>query len=323
MSFRVIADVHKRSSSKPFDKLSIAGNSCDYPTRFNALEMTKNAYSLNLCTLAMIILNGEIIANGKDNLALPTTMSLDKYLNHISFDKFDPPVGSRELTWLKDCRLPRPKLVPSGIKSTGYLWSVKTTMSTDRWKPLSRRYASRSWKDGLDDRQRSYLFELIKKLRRWRHSAELSKELSKYLQEDMKCRDSPPQDRKQAVKRYQDVMAREVCRAIQERQPLHLAAMHGEQALKAIFIGPCHRGTTIFTAWSYREDVDHRIRTRHLSLSVHVDKKPAETHVRFQKGVNGLVFFTTSQREEVIVSWPEAWLRINPSVIELSDDEDD
>lgn len=321
MSFRVIADVHKRCISKHFDKLSIAANSCDYATRFNALEMTKTSYSLNLCTLAMIVLNGEIIANGRENLASPTTMGLDDYLDHVSFNKFDPPVGARELTWLKNCRLPDPELVRSGIRSTGYLWSVQTKVCTYNWKPLSRRYSQRSWKDGLDDRQRSYLFELIKMLRRVKHSAGLRKELSKYLEEDMKSRYSPPLDRKQVVKRYKDVMAREVCRAIQERQPLYLAAIHETNELKAIFVGPCHQNTTIFTAWSYREDEDLRIRTRHLSLSVHTEKKSAMMHLRFQKGVNGLVFFAKSQQEPVIVSWPEAWLRTNPEVIELTDDE--
>ncbi|GAB7326521.1 hypothetical protein MBLNU13_g10508t1 [Cladosporium sp. NU13] len=321
MSSRVIADVHKRCSTEDFDKLSIAANSCDYATRFDTLEMTKASYSLNLCTLAMIILNGEIIANGKANMALPTIMGLDEYLDHISFDKFSPPVEARELTWLKDCRLPDPKLVRSGIQSKGYLWSMQTTVCTYKWKPLSRRYSQRSWKDGLDDRQRSYLFELVKKLRRLKHSAGLRKELSKYLQDDMKSRDSPPLDRKRAVKRYKDVMAREVCKAIQERQPLYLAAIRETKELKAIFVGPCHRDTTIFTAWSYRRDDDLRIRTRHLSLSVHTEEKPTGTHVRFQKGVNGLVFFATRQQEAVIVSWPKAWLRTSPEVIELSDDE--
>jgi hypothetical protein len=323
MSFRVVADVHKRDASEDYDKLSIAANSCDYATRFNAMDMAKTAYSVNLCTLAMILLNGEIIANGKEHLSLPTEMGLVKYLDHISFDKFEPPFGQKELTWLKNCRLPNPELVPSGIKSTGYLWSVQATMYTDKWRPLSGRYSRRIWKDGLNDKQRLYLFELIQKLRGWGHSGGLRKELSKYLRRDMESRYSPPRDRERAVKRYKDVMAREVCLAIQERRPLYLAAVCGTKALKAIFVGSCcHQGVTMFTAWSHNKDKDHRIRTRHLSLSVYAQEKLEGTHIRIQKWVNGLVFFNTSQQESIIVSWPEAWLRTNPEVIELSDDED-
>jgi hypothetical protein len=320
MSSKVIADIHRRDIGQKYDRFPIVANSCDYSTRFNAEEMAGSPYSVTLCTLAMFILNGEIIANDREHIALPTEMALSEYLDHISFDSFDPPVAARELSWLKSCRLPHPKLVPSGIRTEGYLWRVKRVISTRHWRRPSWSYQRKSTDYGLSDDQRACLFKLFGVLRK---GTKLRKELHSYLNEDLKLQRAPAKTSQRVVKRYKDLMANEVCNAIKNGEPLYLAAIDGSDAEKAIFVGlgSCE---TIFTAWSHGEDKDGRIRTRHLSLSVCIEDRVGRQsmpRVRIRDWVNGLVFFTKTEKRRVIVSWPEAWLRTYPRLDSCRDAE--
>jgi hypothetical protein len=316
MSSKVIADIHSRGIGRKYDRFPIVANSCDYATRFHAEEMTKLPYSVNLCTLAMFILNGEIIVNDQEHMALPTEMSLSEYLDHISFDSFDPPVAARELSWLKSCRLPHPTLVPSGIRTEGYLWRLKRVISTHDWRCPSKSYQRKTSAYGLSDGQRACLFKLFGVLKK---GSKLRKELHSYLNEDLKLQRAPAKTSQRVVKRYKDLMANEVCNAIENGEPLYLATIDGTDAEKAIFVGlgSCE---TIFTAWSHGEDKDGRIRTRHLSLSVRIEDRVGRQwmpRVRIRDWVNGLVFFTNftkTERRRIIMSWPEAWLRTNPKL---------
>jgi hypothetical protein len=321
MSFKVIADIHMRGFGQKYDLLPIAANSCDYATRFHTEEMIKSPYSVNLCTLAMIVLNGEIIANDREHMALPTEMSLGKYLDHISFDSFDPPVAARELSWLKSCRLPDPILVPSGVRTEGYLWRVKRVISTRDWRRPSGSCQRKTSAYGLSDDQRACLFKLFGVLRK---GTKLRKELYSYLNEDLKLQRASSKTSQRVVKRYKDLMANEVCNAIRNGQPLYLATIDGTDAERAIFVGLGNRETSVFTAWDHGEDDDDRIRTRHLSLSVRIEDRVARQwmpRVRIRDWVNGLVFFTKIKPKRVIVSWPQAWLRTNPELCECRDTE--
>jgi hypothetical protein len=327
MSSKVIADIHKRGIGKKYDRFPIVANSCDYATRFHAEEMTGSPYSVNLCILAMFILNGEIIDNDREHMALPTEMSLSEYLDNISFDSFDPPVAARELSWLKSCRLPHPKLVPSGIRTEGYLWRVKRVITTRHWRHSSLSRQRKTSTYGLSDEQRACLFKLFGVLKK---GSKLRKELHSYLAEDLKLQRAPARTSKRVAKRYKDLMANEVCNAIENGEPLYLATIDGTDAEKAIFVGlgSCE---TIFTAWSHGEEKDGRIRTRHLSLSVRIEDRVGRQwmpRVRIRDWVNGLVFFTKTEKrnpktgkrrtkteqKRVIMSWPEVWLRTNPKL---------
>jgi hypothetical protein len=327
MSSKVIADIHTRDIEQKYDRFPIVANSNDYATRFHAEEMVDSPYSVNLCILAMFIINGEIIANHREHMELPTEMSLGEYLDHISFDSFDPPVAARELSWLKSCRLPHPQLVPSGIQTEGYLWRVTRVISTRHWRRPSKSYQRKTSAYGLSDDQRARLFKLFGVLKK---GSKLRKELYSYLAEDLKLQRAPARTSQRVVKRYKDLMANEVCNAIENGEPLYLASIDGKDAEKAIFVGlgSCE---TIFTAWSHGEDKDGRIRTRHISLSVRIEDRVGRQRtprVRIRDWVNGLVFFTKTEKrnpktgkrrtktekKRVIMSWPEVWLRTNPKL---------
>lgn len=321
MSCRIIAEIHKRGIGKEYDLLSIAANSCGHTNRFDANEMAKSPYSVNLCTLAIMLINGEIITNDDKNLPLPTEMGIGEYLDHISFDQFDPPVAARELSWLKNCRFPYPKLVPSGIRTEGYLWRVEMEVRTHTWGPPLRPHPWKSSAYGLKNRQRACLLQLLKNLRKRRHCGKLAKHLQEYLEQDLKLQRSPGEARKAAVKRYKDLMAHEVCNAIENCQTLYLAAIDGTSEIKAIFVGPGNRNASVFTAWSHGMDEDGRTQIRHLSLNVRIEKQVGRERIprlKIQHWVNGLVFFTRDDQARVIVSWSETWLRTNPLLDEAA-----
>ncbi|KAM0708766.1 hypothetical protein Q7P35_005419 [Cladosporium inversicolor] len=325
ISFKIMADLHERSIKQEFDKVLIGANICGYTDLFTATSMAVTGYSVNLCTLAMMILNGEVIRNNNKRLVLPTSKSIGDFLDDISFDRFDPPVAARELSWLKNCRFPKPRLVPSGIKTKGYLWRVTMEIRTYAWQPPPRSRPSKSSRCGLNNSQRAHLLQLMKHIRWRKNCKHLVKQLRNYLADDLNFRRAPNKESDAAVKRYKDLMANEVCNAIEAGQTLYLAAIAGTDAVKAIFVEPCKMGASIFTAWSYGMDKDGRTRTRHLSLSLRLEEqisREQDPHLELIEWVNGLTFFTWRERRPVVVSWPEAWLRTNPDVIELSDDED-
>lgn len=318
MSPRIIADLHERKIKQKFDSLLIAANTLGYTERFEANEMATTECSVNLCTLAMFLLNGEIISNNDKLSISPFSKSTGDFFDHVSFKRFDPPVAAGELSFLKNCRLLKPRFVPSGIQTTGHLWEVMMEIHTQAWQPPSRPRLRKSSRYGLNNRQRAYILQLIEHVSRRKHCKILVKHLRDYLDDDLE-----PQHT--AVKRYKDLMANELCNAIENGDALYLAAIHGTDKIKAIFVGPCNQGASVFTAWSHRTYRDRRPRTRHVSLSVCLEKQVSgqhPPHLKLQEWVNGLTFFTWREQRSVVVSWPEAWLRTNPEVIVLPDDED-
>lgn len=317
MSARVIADIRARGIGQEYDILPIAANSCNYAIRFDTRHMANSPYSADMCTLAMFLLNGEIISNSQNFAPSSADTKLGEFLDHISFDAFDPPVAARELSWLKNCRLPFPKFVPSGIRTEGYLWTVKDKIYTRNWGKPFRRQAAKEGNYGLNNKQRASLLQLADKLRQRKHWSYLQKKLRDYLRQDFKLQRAPAKESTKAVKGYKDLMAKEVCNAIDAHETLYLATLGAKKAVSAIFVGLEKRDTSIFTAWDYREDEDQRIRTRHLSLIVRREPKIGKQwmpRLKIEGWVNGLVFFTSDDSEKVIMSWPESWLKVDPEI---------
>jgi hypothetical protein len=320
MSSRIFADLAIREITEQYmyDFLPIAANSCDYELRFNSKIMKTLPYSVGLCGLAMYLRNGEIIANDDESTrAVPTEISLSKYLDIISFGAFDPPVGDRELTWLKDCRLSKVRLSETGTHTTGHLWRVHNHFNIARWRhpsPPSDESHEREW----DDYERGCLRKLAVSI----HNAAMNEEtdiqptllpelLERYLDDFWVPLGSREATSAQAHMR---LMASEIVRAVYDEKCewLSLAVLEGSgNTAYAIFVGEHDNDSLMFTSWSSgkKPDKDDRHRTRHVSLKVRAETAQKGQVLRLTDWVNGLALFFGNghEQQEVVFGWPAAW----------------
>lgn len=306
MSARIFSDLERRGVTNPFDLLPVAANSCNYAIRFDSKQLVNSRHSLELYALVMYILNGEII-NDKAPLPDLSPGSLAQVFRSVSFSAFDPPVGVKQLTWLKNCRLARPVLTLQGMKTRGYLWKACHVLNTSSWKLPRRRHHKISDHD-LGEEQLSYLVLLRNELKRNERCASLVRKLWKYICKADKAR-SLPKNRRPA-KRYMNVMASEVAEAIRCGKSLYLAGLGHSDEPSAIFVGLEDEDAWIFTSWSHKVEEDRRERTRHVSLQVEVSQQDSTSDLplmRVVSWINGLLFFEGESPLHVIFRWSDAW----------------
>lgn len=304
MSSRIFADILKRDATEKYDLLPIAANCCGHKFRLNSKDMQASSFSLGLCALVLYIKNGEIIANDKSTMKSPTDSNLADFLNDVSFNAFDPPVGRWELTWLKNCRLSHVKLLPKGMRTMGYLWRVFDRFDITHWD-LSNPPGG--------DIETFCLDELARKLRAAAKSRKILESRLPELLTDYLETFWPSEDTS-AAKEHMRIMAVEIARAIMHEDPglLSLAKLQsGGADTYAIFIGDFDDGDLIFTSWSDDQEEDGRRRTSHVSFVVRAEKSSERARVlRLTKWVNGLAFFNSShEQEEVVFGWPESWTK--------------
>jgi hypothetical protein len=99
MSTRISADMQRRNVERQFDRLPIVANSCNYATHFTLQEMFKANHDLSLCLLTMGVLNEELFRDNRDITKLPAEMNITDYVQYITFNKFDPPITNRRLSY--------------------------------------------------------------------------------------------------------------------------------------------------------------------------------------------------------------------------------
>jgi hypothetical protein len=343
MSSRIFSDLGKRRITEEYDFLAIAANACDYKLRCDVEKITLLEIGVGLCGLALYLRNGEIIANSRSDLSLPRRTSLSSYLKTISFNGFDPPVGDKELTWLKDCRLSNVTLSTKGIHTKGHLWRVFNRFEIN-WKrlPFSRSEDGTSGESMPDDvtcedewqQFKQWCLELLAgKLERAAENprtgikeSRLPERLRFYVKTFGSSRNQT------ADMQHMDLMASEIVRAIADKQHqyLSLAVLEGSDDWAcAIFVGDHTENPFVFTSLSdgKNEDEDGQHRTRHVSLTVQAETVQAETSglsrtLKVTGWVNGLTFFDRSHvQEEEIFAWPEAWAK--SSKRERPEDHDD
>ncbi|KAL8372203.1 hypothetical protein RB595_001816 [Gaeumannomyces hyphopodioides] len=122
MTPTVIADIETRGLSKPWDRLAIVANCCQYRVRLDGGALSQQCCSPSLSVLAMSLLNGEILDNGNDEIASVAELTASKFLNKLMFQAFKAPGGdTRPLTFNKGCRLIDVKLMAGGIATSGHL----------------------------------------------------------------------------------------------------------------------------------------------------------------------------------------------------------
>ncbi|QPG93570.1 hypothetical protein C2857_000929 [Epichloe festucae Fl1] len=128
----------------------------------------------------MCLPNGEMLWNGNtDGLLSQKTVS--RSLKDRSFKGFYAPVGKRNLSFNKRCRLPHVKLEAGGISTKGHVWKLGRLIQSHDMDEQSL------WVDNptgvLDLHERKRLIQLAKVLRSFQHFP-LEKEIRKYLHLD-------------------------------------------------------------------------------------------------------------------------------------------
>jgi hypothetical protein len=224
-------DLGCRDVTAPYDLLPIAANVCDYFFRLRSDELAKSSHSVGLCALTMYVSNGEIFCNSERVCELPTEMSLSKYIKHISFAPFAPPLGELRLSWLKQCRLrPALMLLKEGILTSGHLWHVYESIRVPSLGHVPD-LEDHSGRYGLGARDRNRLLQLIDKLKQLSFGKDLCEKLGEYLKVDGELQDPPAWSMD-----YMNQMAGVVLEAIESGRSLYLAAHRTSPKACAVFV---------------------------------------------------------------------------------------
>lgn len=305
MSPSIFTDIGNRNISEASDLLAIAANCCDYSIRLNTKSLKGTSYSLSISILALYLLNGEIIRNEEDDQSL-LSEDIFSYLRQIAFDRFDPPVESNKLTFIKSCRLVDVRLSPDGIVTTGRLWRLHKAIDTGKF--ASKLQPERRSPNGLNKSQRSRLRQLSAELRKQRYKT-VADDLDDYLHEDAEY---PPSSAKQ----YKDLMAEKVVEAIRNRRTIHLGCQMGCSSYRGVFVtnSALETPSYVFTAWgpagsrrnALSETRAGMLLKKHVSLEVDATNLEDLPRVKTKRWINGLCFFGGDPARDVVFPYPKS-----------------
>jgi hypothetical protein len=303
MSPRIFADMQRRNVTRPFDRLPIVANSCNYSIRFISQNMCEGDHDLELCLLTMNLLNGELLRKSQAIRKLPAEMDIANYMQYVTFNKFDPPVTKRRLSYLKACRLHPVSLRKAGIWTEGILWIINEILlpsALPHYPPRSQKRRQ----TGLSNFQRDRLLQLADILG-ISGAKSLASAIRKYLKTDLIFKNLTAAT---AAKTHMDIMAGSIVEAMEAGTPLQVAGADGSSEACAIFVGKHSQNMKIFTSWHAGAGVDGRWRQSHVSLGVEVQNSTGTPLLDTVKWVNGLAFFKQCEQTPVIFGWPRTWV---------------
>ncbi|UKZ72432.1 hypothetical protein TrVFT333_000061 [Trichoderma virens FT-333] len=328
MTPTIVADIEARGLLKPWDRLAILANCCQYPIRLDYEALNKQRRSLSLSTLAMCLLNGEILDNNDCNQELVASLTTSKFLAKKLFKAFSAPEdNTRELTFNKGCRLTDVKLTADGILTKGHLWKLSRVIDTSKFKKKLPWINNPRGRLTLNKRKR--LLQLVFRLNDLGHRP-LANRIDEYLADDAKS--NAQKDFISFTEMYLHHMAAELAAAIRARRKLRLGSIWDPTGRLApycaVFVwsdkdedeGEAHPPPAfVFTsAWSCdpgskthnANDID-----RHVSLEVSLEKSPdgaSVPHLRVHRWLLGMCFFDGYPRTKVVFPWPRELQSVKP-----------
>ncbi|PNP59742.1 hypothetical protein THARTR1_00621 [Trichoderma harzianum] len=328
MTPTIVADIEARGLLKPWDRLAILANCCQYPIRLDYEALNKQRRSLSLSTLAMCLLNGEILDNNDCNQELVASLTTSKFLAKKLFKAFSAPEDdTRELTFNKGCRLTDVKLTTDGILTKGHLWKLSRVIDTSKFKKKLPWINNPRGRLTLNKRKR--LLQLVFRLNNLGHRP-LANRIDEYLADDAKS--NAQKDFISFTEMYLHHMAAELAAAIRARRKLRLGSIWDPTGRLApycaVFVwsdkdedeGEAHPPPAfVFTsAWSCdpgskthkANDID-----RHVSLEVSLEKSPdgaSVPHLRVHRWLLGMCFFDGYPRTKVVFPWPRELQSVKP-----------
>ncbi|RYP66846.1 hypothetical protein DL771_007568 [Monosporascus sp. 5C6A] len=326
MTPTVIADIEARGLSKPWDRLAIVANCCQYPVRLDDEVLSRQRRSLSLSVLAMCLLNGEILDNNDDGLKPVAPLTTSNFLKAQLFEAFSAPEDdTRRLTFNKGCRLTDVELTPDGILAKGHLWKLGRVVDTSMFPPKLPWINNPSGRLTLNQRKR--LLQLVFCLSDLKHLS-LAGRIDEYLDADADAGEVYSS----FTEMYLHHMASELAAAILARRKLRLGSIWdptGRWApYRAVFVWSNEDEDKdeeypppafVFTsAWSRdpgsaahdANDIDH-----HVSLEVGLEEPlvgDGPPHLRVCSWLHGMCFFDECPRTKVVFPWPRALQAVKP-----------
>ncbi|KAI1057387.1 hypothetical protein LB507_011539 [Fusarium sp. FIESC RH6] len=342
MSPTVIDDIQRRRLDKPWDKLAIIANCCQYDTLINYKQMEKPK-SLSISTLAMYILNGEILKNEPlKNRSSLLEETLSQFLKKQAFDGFRPPTSQPDLTFNKGCRFIDVKITPIGIKTKGHLWKLGRIIDTSRFRlPLPEAQGKLC---SLDEDEQQHLAWLVAELKSL-NEATLAQHIQNFFSYD-RTRPFEYSGKETFSRWYMGIMAEGLVAAIKKGSLLRLARIWSSQRndnpCTAVFIWDAdvakitgledkpyrcdhhrrreRRPKFAFTASrplkrGFQDrgtnDLDHHV-SLEVKLSSLVDRPPDDHPQLFiKRWLAGLCFFYDFPMTDVIFPWPSSFHTVN------------
>jgi len=282
---------------------AIIANACEYRTRLNSPSLVDEGRSLSLCLLAQFLLNGEVVACGvTPNRADRNLLqhNIDGVLHQVQPVMEDLPIQSKGLTFLKFCRLPPVEFVPRGMQTVGYIWYLpKHTTARTIGFNLPRLSNARRihltthpWK--------SFELETLSHELKQRQEHILAAKLFTYLKKRRNDITSPALD-------YMDLMASKLFQAIDSGLQLRLASLPGRCA-SGVFIRrkwELSQSMHVLTTWQPPQEASSQAGNA-VSLKISLSARNFVTPVRW---INGMVFFSGNEYENIIMSWPLSWTK--------------
>ncbi|KAF4982179.1 hypothetical protein FZEAL_2156 [Fusarium zealandicum] len=322
MSATIVSDVLARGVTKPWDRLAIIANCCQYSMRLNVTKLQKRVpkgLSLSLSILTLRLLNGEILKGDDPTAAISTPVDQTQ---DIFFDRFRAPKGEKRLTFNKGCRFVNARLTKEGIQTTGHLWKLEETFKAPRSSPRMLQESIQSQKQ-LSPYHNARLKQLVElfKARKGSKYKDLARKIQSLIEQDVFIGD----DQVSFSHRYRRIMVKELVRAMDADQLLSLGCLWdpatGETISHlGIFIlegetsttknTPQSNATHVFTSlWSRDKsskeydpnDLDH-----HVSLGVtasNLDRK-GPPFLYAEQWFLGLCFFENVATYDVVFPWP-------------------
>ncbi|KAK3386499.1 hypothetical protein B0H63DRAFT_430296 [Podospora didyma] len=319
MTPRIVADIDKKSITKPWDMLAIVANSCGYAVRFNAEKLRRSEASLSLSILAQCLLNGEVLHNGGPPISGAADLTVPEYLERALFSGFYRNTPKYNLTLNKSCRFIDARFSESGIHTHGHIWKLGKVINTRDWPVQGE------WVDvphgKLDLIQRRRLAYLAEWLREEGHR-NLAVRICDYLGRDTSLA-GVSEGQMSFTERYMRAMAVEIADAIARGDPLALGCLWDTSgswrysSYMAVFVWGDRDGYAgevfAFTA-SRPEDAssdefDLNDLDRHVSFEVAVEGKTQGQNwlvptLKIRRWLPGMCFFIRVPREEVVFPWP-------------------
>jgi hypothetical protein len=303
MSATIFADIQRRDVGNAWDTLAITANTCEYQTRLDVQSLAYEGRSLSLCLLAQFLLNGEIIACGINQIRADPILfqhTIDRVLHQIQPAIEDLPTSTKGLTFLKYCRLPKVEFVSRGLKTVGYIWYLPKHANI-RTSDFDLPQLSDARRDHLEicpweSRELEVLASKLKQVQEYF----LAAKLCDYLGKRRNNMTSPALG-------YMDLMAGKLFQAIDRGFQLRLASRPGQYA-SGIFVPrrwELGQSMHVLTTWQSPKETSRRAGNA-VSLKVRLC---ANHVVVSERWINGMIFFSRNESENVIIGWPPAWTR--------------
>jgi hypothetical protein len=323
-----MTDIEARGLLKPWDRLAILANCCQYPVRLDCEALSKQRRSLSLSVLAMCLLNGEILDNNDSNLELVAPLTTSAFLKRKLFKAFRAPEDdTKRLTFNKGCRLTNVKLTADGILAKGHLWKLSRVIDTSMFNKTLPRINNPNGR--LTPNQRKCLLRLVFGLNDLRHR-NLAERIDKYLATDANF--DAEEDFNSFTDMYLHHMAAELATAIRAGRKLRLGSIWdptGRSApYRAVFVWSDKDENEdevdsppafVFTSAWFRNPGSKTYEAndinRHVSLEVSLEESLDGTglpHLRVRRWLLGMCFFGGCPRTKVVFPWPRALQAVKP-----------